>query len=130
MFITRTRRTIGTGIAALALVGGSATGVAVASGGETGARGASDCPKGWLCVWSGKNFTGHMQKVQYDNKDLSRYSVFRNGAWSGFNNGRKCDVAVYAGKNYTNYIGTQPLGTKGTAPQKRKILSNKWVNCR
>ncbi|WP_245238626.1 peptidase inhibitor family I36 protein [Streptomyces sp. MZ04] len=91
--------------------------------------GASAFPKGWLCVWSGKNFTGRMQKVKYNNKDLSRYAVFA-GAWSGYNHGRKCDVALYAGKNYTQYIGTQKLGTKGNANHKLKILSNKWVNCR
>ena len=132
MSITATRRTIGVGIASLALMGGSASGVAMASSGSpqgTGveAKGASACPKGWLCVWSGKDFTGRMQKVQYNNKNLSG---FAGGAWSGYNHGRKCDVALYAGKNYTKYIGTQKRGTKGNADHKLKILSNKWVNCR
>ncbi|MCX4669367.1 peptidase inhibitor family I36 protein [Streptomyces sp. NBC_01381] len=136
MNITATRRTVGIGIASLALMGGSASGVAMASTGGGAApagveaKGASDCPKGWLCVWSGKNFTGRMQKVQYNNKDLSRFAVFAGGSWSGYNNGRKCDVALYAGKNYTKYIGTQPRGEKGNANHKLKILSNKWVNCR
>lgn len=112
----------GISIAVLALVGTGFTGTASAA--------SSDCPEGWFCVWHGTDYTGRMQKVQYDNADLSQYTVFANGSLSGYNNGNNCDVNVYAGRNYTNLIATVKRGTKGTGTSTRvKILSNKWVNC-
>jgi hypothetical protein len=123
MTSTRTAKRIGVGIAALTLLGTGFTGSASAA--------SSDCPPGWLCVWSGTDYTGRMQKVQYDNADLSPYTVFADGSLSGFNNGRNCDVNIYAGKNYTKFLSTVKRGDKGTGTTTRvKILSNKWVNCR
>ena len=104
-------------------------GVGTTSGAAAAA--SSDCPKGWFCVWLGENYTGRMQKVQYDNADLSAYTVFAKGFRSAFNNGNSCDVRVYGGKNYTNDLGKLARGQKGSSDEQTiKILSNKWVNCR
>lgn len=128
MTINTTLRHIGIGIASVAIASTAFAGTAHAE--EVSTRASSDCPKGWLCVWSGDDYTGRMQKVQYDNADLSQYTVFANGSLSGFNNGNSCDVKIYAGKNYTDLITTVERGHKGTgAPNPVKILSNKWVNC-
>ena len=129
MTIAMTAKRISIGTAALVLAGTAFAGTAHAEGGAS-AKASSDCPKGWLCVWSGTDYTGRMQKVQYDNADLSQYTVFANGSRSGFNNDNSCDVNIYAGKNYTDLITTVKRGTKGTdATSPVKILSNKWVNC-
>ncbi|MER5552553.1 peptidase inhibitor family I36 protein [Streptomyces sp. NPDC002793] len=105
-------------------------GLGATSGTATAA--SSDCPKGWFCVWAGENYTGRMQKVQYDNANLSMYTVFANGFRSAFNNGNSCDVRVYSGKNYSGSLGTLARGEKGSSVDgdTLKILSNKWVNCR
>ncbi|MFF6874510.1 MULTISPECIES: peptidase inhibitor family I36 protein [unclassified Streptomyces] len=104
-------------------------GIGATSG--TAAAASGDCPKGWFCVWSGENYSGRMQKVQYDNADLSMHTVFANGFRSAFNNGNSCDVQVYGGKNYTNSLGTLKRGQKGSSDEVTlKVLSNKWVNCR
>ncbi|MFD3519854.1 peptidase inhibitor family I36 protein [Streptomyces sp. NPDC058653] len=118
-----TGKRLGIGIATLALASTAfgATGTAQAA--------PSDCPRGWFCVWSGQNYTGRMQKVQGDNTDLSQFTVFADGALSGFNNGISCDVNVYAGKNYTRFIDTVERGYKGSDASPDKFLSNKWVNC-
>lgn len=158
MKITATRKRIGTGVASLALLGGLSGGMAIAQdGAQDSARGtaadgsvtwqkgssfgarsadegltaqaAKDCPKGWLCVWSGKNYTGRMQKVAGNNKDLSRFTVFAKGSKSGYNHGASCDVKIYQGKNYKNLRSTVPRNYKNTGATE-KILSNKWVNCR
>ncbi|MBT2675148.1 peptidase inhibitor family I36 protein [Streptomyces sp. ISL-14] len=128
MTIKTTAKRISVGIATLALAGTAFAGSAHAE--DVSTKASSDCPKGWLCVWSGTNYTGRMQKVQYDNADLSQYTVFANGSLSVFNNGNSCDVKVYAGKNYTDLIQTVKRGDKhtgGGVPV--KVLSNKWVNC-
>jgi hypothetical protein len=128
MTIRTTLRRVSIAIASLAIASTALTSTAHAEDAST--KAASDCPKGWLCVWKGDNYTGRMQKVQYDNADLSQYTVFANGSLSGFNNGNSCDVRIYAGKNHTDYITTVRRGDKGTgASAPVKILSNKWVNC-
>ncbi|WP_338785448.1 peptidase inhibitor family I36 protein [Streptomyces sp. DG1A-41] len=43
----------------IALTGGLLAGnTGVAGAAETAPQAASDCPSGWFCVWSGKNYTG------------------------------------------------------------------------
>ncbi|MGW1295511.1 peptidase inhibitor family I36 protein [Streptomyces sp. NPDC002533] len=122
MTITKRAARLGVGIAALALVGTGFSGTASAA--------ASDCKPGWFCVWSDQNYTGRKQQVEGNNADLSPYTVFANGSLSGFNNGRSCDVNIYAGKNYTKFIATVKRGYKSTGTNRVKILSNKWVNCK
>lgn len=121
MTITRTISRLGVGIATLALAGTGFTGSASAA--------SSDCPKGWLCVWEGQNYTGRMQKVEGNNADLSRFTVFANGYNSIYNNGRSCDFKAWKGKNYTGESGVIKRGVKATGPYTKKFLSNKWVNC-
>ncbi|MER7405067.1 peptidase inhibitor family I36 protein [Streptomyces sp. NPDC000070] len=122
MTVKRTAKRIGTGVAALALAGTAFSGSAHAA--------ASDCPSGWLCVWSGTQYSGWMQKVQYNNADLSQFTVFATDTDSIYNNGESCDVQLYGGKNYTNLIGTLERGRKlSSGGTSLKILSNKWVNC-
>jgi len=119
----RTRAGIATGAVLLAGLGLGAT-----SG--TASAASSDCPKGWLCVWLGENYTGRMQKVQYDNADLSPYIVFATGFRSIYNNGNSCDVKLYSAKNYVNSLGTVERGQKGSSDDTTlSALSNKWVNC-
>lgn len=129
MTIRTTAKHVGTGIAALALAGTAFTGSAHAE--DVSAKAASDCPSGWLCVWSGTEYTGRMQRVQYDNADLSPHTVFATSTYSIFNNGKSCDVRLYGGKNYTNLLGTLKRGQKGSSAtgSPLKILSNQWVNC-
>ena len=137
-----TRKLIGIGIASLTLLG-STTSVAVAAGNSTASEAgttsraavtaAADCPSSWFCVWSGRNYTGRMQKVRYDNKDLSQYSVFNGRVLSYYNHGKSCDVTIYSGKNYHGDSYIIDRGAKDTAPSGAsalRILSNKWVNCR
>ncbi|WP_372350813.1 peptidase inhibitor family I36 protein [Streptomyces sp. KL116D] len=127
MIIKASAKRIGGGIAALVLAGTAFTSSAHAE--SFSATAASDCPPGWFCVWAGENYTAQMQKVEGNNTDLSRYTVFVH-ARSDFNNGRSCDVNLYGGKNYTNYLGTVKRGGKGAGVgHEIKILSNKWVNC-
>lgn len=138
-----TRKLIGIGIASLTLLGGTTSGVAVAAGNSTASEAgtpsraavtaAADCPSGWFCVWSGRNYTGRMQKVKYNNPDLTQYSVFNGGVLSYYNHGTSCDVTIYSGKNYSGDSYTITRGAKDTAPSDSSAgtwRSNKWVNCR
>lgn len=122
----RTKVGVVSGAVLLASVGLGAT-----SG--TASAASSDCPEGWFCVWDGRNYTGRMQQVQYDNADLSQYAVFNGRVLSYYNNGNSCDVTIYSGKNYTGSNITAKRGAKDTATSSQSagaILSNKWVNCR
>ncbi|MDQ0715696.1 hypothetical protein QFZ55_005148 [Streptomyces luteogriseus] len=128
MTIKTTAKRISVGVAALALAGTAFVGSAHA--GNVSTKASSDCPSGWFCVWAGDDYKGQMQKVEGNNADLSRFTVFVH-ARSGFNNGKSCDVNLYGGKNYTDFLGTMKRGDKGPGPgHEVKILSNKWVNCR
>ncbi|MEU6594134.1 peptidase inhibitor family I36 protein [Streptomyces sp. NPDC046881] len=138
-----TRKLIGIGIASLTLLGGTTSGVAAATGNSPASHAgtpfratvavAADCPSGWLCVWSGRNYSGRMQKVRDNNRDLSRYSVFNGRVLSFYNHGKSCDVTIYSGKNYHGHSYVIGRGAKNTAPSGAsalRILSNKWVHCR
>ncbi|MGW2642989.1 peptidase inhibitor family I36 protein [Streptomyces sp. NPDC001348] len=138
-----TRKLIGIGIASLALLGGTTSGVAAAAGNSTASeagstsraavRASADCPSGWFCVWSGRNYTGRMQKVRYNNEDLSQYGVFNGGVLSYYNHGTSCDVTIYSGKHYGGDSYVIDRGAKDTAPSGASaltILSDKWVDCR
>ncbi|GGJ70341.1 hypothetical protein GCM10010121_096240 [Streptomyces brasiliensis] len=108
------------------LLAGSA-GAASAAGATPQA--ASSCPSGWFCVWSGKNYTGHMQKVAGKNANLTKYPVFQSFR-SWYNHGKSCDFKWYAKKNYGGSSGIVPRGYKQTGSTIHYIKSNKWVNCR
>ncbi|PZG71095.1 hypothetical protein C1I97_38340 [Streptomyces sp. NTH33] len=114
----------------IALIGGLLAGSAGAvSAAEATPQAASACPSGWFCVWSGKNYTGHMQKVAGKNADLTKYSVFQNFK-SWYNHGKSCDYKWYVKKNHKGASGVIPRGAKGTGDRHWYQKSNKWVNCR
>ncbi|MGX5213103.1 peptidase inhibitor family I36 protein [Streptomyces violaceus] len=127
MTINTTLRRIGIVIGSLAIASTAFTSTAHAEDAST--KAASDCPKGWLCVWTGESYTGRMQKVEGNNADLSQYSVFANGYKSIYNNGKDCDFKAWLGKDYTGESGIIERGYKSTGPYAKKFLSNKWVNC-
>ncbi|MFE9093955.1 peptidase inhibitor family I36 protein [Streptomyces sp. NPDC007264] len=128
------RRRIGIGIATLALLGGTTSGIAAAADqGAVGTRATNwhGCPAGYLCVWPKKNFKGHMQKVKANNRNLAQYGgAFRNGVRSGVNHGRSCDAALYRKTNYRSYIGIAKRGAIDGNVAGYPVQSNKWVNCR
>ncbi|WP_112466710.1 peptidase inhibitor family I36 protein [Streptomyces triticisoli] len=107
------------------LLAGSAGAVSAA---EVAPQAASDCPSGWFCVWSGKNYTGRMQKVAGTNADLTKYPVFQSFK-SWYNHGKSCDFKWYAKKNHKGSSGVVPRGYKTTDSASHYIKSNKWVNC-
>ncbi|MFE9172507.1 peptidase inhibitor family I36 protein [Streptomyces kebangsaanensis] len=108
------------------LLAGSAGAVSAA---EAAPQAASDCPSGWFCVWSGKNYTGHMQKVAGTNADLTKFAVFQDFK-SWYNHGKSCDYKWYAKKNHQGTSGVIARGAKGTGDTRWYQKSNKWVNCR
>ncbi len=113
----------------IALTGGLLAGSAgIASAGQAAPRAASDCPSGWFCVWSGANYTGHMQKVAGSNDDLTQYSVFQDFR-SWYNHGRSCDFKWYSEKNRHGSSGIFKKGDKDTNYGRYYIKSNTWVNC-
>jgi peptidase inhibitor family I36 len=125
--MTRSLAAMASGIV---LTGGLLAGSAgAASAAEATPQAASACPSGWFCVWSGKNYTGRMQKVAGKNANLTKYSVFQNFR-SWYNHGKSCDLKWYAKTNYHGSSGIVPRGYKQTGSTVRYIKSNKWVNCR
>jgi len=113
----------------IVLTGGLLAGSAgVASAAPAAPQAASDCPLGWFCVWSGKNYTGHMQKVAGKNADLTQFSVFQN-FMSWYNHGRSCDYKWYGEKNYGGNSAVLAKGVKGTGDTHWNQKSNEWVNC-
>ncbi|KNB51866.1 peptidase inhibitor family I36 protein [Streptomyces caatingaensis] len=131
MISSSIRRRLGLGIATLAIAGTTVTGTAYAAGSGASVQGAGACPKGYLCVWGGENFTGRMQKVAKDNPDLTRFGgPFAGTIRSYFNNGKSCDVQVFGGKNYSGASVIYKRGEKAGHPHPGSIHSNRWVNCR
>ncbi|MFI7406279.1 peptidase inhibitor family I36 protein [Streptomyces sp. NPDC049541] len=106
------------------LVGGAGA----ASATQAAPQAASDCPAGWFCVWSGQNYTGHMQKVAGTNADLTQFSVFQDFQ-SWYNHGNSCDFKWYSATNYGGSSGVIPRGYKTYDSGHHYIKSNKWTNC-
>ncbi|WP_223772162.1 peptidase inhibitor family I36 protein [Streptomyces huiliensis] len=119
-------------VGGVVLTGGLlAGGAGIAGAAPGGAEAAKDCPSGYFCVWSGKNYTGHRQQVAGDNKDLTKYTVFR-AFKSYYNHGSSCDFLGYSGKNHS---GSPWLARKGAKDSLSGsgfwyTKSNKWTNCR
>ncbi|MEG3628862.1 peptidase inhibitor family I36 protein [Streptomyces poriticola] len=114
----------------VALTGGLLAGSAGTAGAAQAAPAAAkDCPSGWFCVWSGKNYTGRMQKVAGTNKDLTKFVVFQ-GFKSWYNHGRSCDYRWYSRTNHRGETGVVSRGNKGTGNTVWYQKSNTWVNCR
>jgi hypothetical protein len=114
----------------IVLAGGLLAGSAgAASAAQAVPQAASACPSGWFCVWSGQNYTGHMQKVAGNNPDLTKFSVFQDFR-SYYNHGKSCDFEGFSKKNYHGSSGVAPRGDRGTDSTPGWVKSNKWVNCR
>ena len=136
----RVNRFIGLTAAGLMLGGGIALAPAASAAPDSAGHAAQTsaqhapmgwkaCPKSYLCAWTGKNFTGRMGKVKYNNNNLRQYPTF-NKAKSMRNNGAKCKVRVYSGKNrkggHVDFPkGTQLASLSGT-PLKNGAGSNHW----
>ncbi|MGW6220615.1 peptidase inhibitor family I36 protein [Streptomyces olivaceus] len=127
MNITRKLAVAATGVA---MTGGLLAGTAGAAQAAPAApTAASDCPSGWFCVWSGKNYTGRMQKVAGHNANLTQFAVFQ-GFKSWYNHGASCDYRWYGETNYRGNTAVLKRGVKGTGDKVWHQKSNKWVNCR
>ncbi|MEW2388555.1 peptidase inhibitor family I36 protein [Streptomyces venezuelae] len=118
---------IGSVVLAGGLLAGTGTAGAVGKA-EVSPQARADCPSKFFCVWAGKNYTGRMQKVQYNNADLTPYVVFQ-GFKSWYNHGASCDYRWYGEKNYRGNTGVVPQGSYGTGDTVWHQKSNKWVNC-
>lgn len=123
----RARLAVGTGIAALTLLSTAFTGPAQAA--DRSAEATPNCSWGRFCVWEHTHYNGRKLMTQHDNPDLSQNGVFRHPK-SAFNNSGSCDVELYGGRNYTDYIGTLKPGEGLPGPGAAgRILSSKWVGC-
>ncbi|MEU6484193.1 peptidase inhibitor family I36 protein [Streptomyces sp. NPDC046887] len=81
------------------------------------------------CVWSGQNYTGRMQKVEGDNRNLTQFAVFLSFK-SWYNHGASCDFKWYSLRNHGGDSGVIARGHRKTDNASHYIESNKWVNCR
>ncbi|MFB7598638.1 peptidase inhibitor family I36 protein [Streptomyces sp. NPDC056160] len=126
MYMTRKFAALAGGIA---LTGGLLAGSAGAAEAAVATpQAASSCPSGYFCVWAGKNYTGHMQKVAGKNDDLTKFSVFQNFK-SWYNHGQKCDYRWSSEKKQRGSHGVIKRGAKGTGDTHWYEKSNEWVNC-
>jgi hypothetical protein len=114
-------------VAALAVVAGLAVGtVALAPVAEAA---PSNCPSGALCAYFSTGYSGSVQKVYQDNKDLTMYYNFDHSlGGSLYNNGSVDNVRVYAGKDYSgaNYELNRGTGWTSIGSNLPSIESNNW----
>jgi Peptidase inhibitor family I36 len=128
----------GTAVAGLAVIALPAS----AQAGPTASY--SDCPKGDICFYTGKNGTGRMCNWEGNDSDWRRGAI--RCSWSGtrnvrsvYNNGYDSgnkDVAYYVGANYKDSngnprrIGCTKVGKQGNLAGTYKLRSHKWIrNC-
>ncbi|EYT82069.1 hypothetical protein CF54_15780 [Streptomyces sp. Tu 6176] len=123
MHMTRKLATVAGGVL---LTGGLLAGSAGAASAEVAPQAASACPSTYFCVWSGSNYTGHMQKVAGTNPDLTKYSVFQSFK-SWYNHGASCNFKWYSAKNYGGSSGIVTKGHKESDSKAHYIKSNKWA---
>jgi hypothetical protein len=64
------------------------------------ASGYQDCPKGFVCAWFDRNFTGRRWQGEHDNWDMYPANKV---ASSVYNNGRRCDVWLWTEQSYTGH---------------------------
>lgn len=74
------------------------------------------CPHGYICFWTGANYTGDMGKLKDRNANWStfKHAACPNGTWSGcassvYNNGDNCQAQLWNSVNYKNAQGTAGL---------------------
>ncbi|MDT0446347.1 peptidase inhibitor family I36 protein [Streptomyces johnsoniae] len=100
------------------------------------ARAAAACTSGWVCFWSGHNFSG--SKCQWDVADRDWLGGAARCSWSKgtavksvFNagvSGGLTGVAYYTGVDYTNRIGCTPQGLGGNLAGTYTVRSHRWIN--
>jgi hypothetical protein len=109
-------------VSSLALLG-----VALAQGQAA----AAPCPSGALCAYTSPNYVGTPGPVYGNNRNLLQYYRYDN-AESVVNNGRRCSVRIYTGRNYSgpNVLIPRGYGYSNLYTQNRpmyhNIASNLW----
>ena len=118
---------------ALVSLGGPATGTAVA---DTEAVAPPGCSVGYLCVWSGPNFTGLPGRIA-ERTSIPNWSALSGpdcpaGDWSScarsfYNNAVVCTADLWSAPNYS---GTRLSLSRGTGitnpPTAPRVFSNSW----
>jgi len=95
------------------------------------------CPSGYLCFWKDINYGGAMGKVAGNNMNFTafRNSSCQTGTWndcisSVYNNGTRCNVAIYRDANYLGGGLTVPrqtgIANLGSYGLNDAISSNRW----
>ena len=94
-------------------------------------------PSGYLCFWKDINYGGAMGKVAGNNLNFTafRNSSCQTGTWndcisSVYNNGTRCNVAIYRDANYLGGGLTVPrqtgIANLGSYGLNDAISSNRW----
>ncbi len=118
---------------ALVSLGGPATGTAVA---DTEAVAPPGCSVGYLCVWSGPNFTGVLGRIP-ERTSIPNWSAQISadcpaGNWSDcarsvYNNAVVCTAELWSAPNYS---GSKLSLSRGSAlvnpPSTLRVSSNSW----
>lgn len=99
------------------------------------ARAAAVCPSGYVCFWTGANFTG--SKCQWDVADPDWQGGSIRCSWSAthnvksvFNAGTSSatGVAYYSGANYQNRKGCTRQQHGGNLAGTYKLRSHRWIS--
>ncbi|WP_240797777.1 peptidase inhibitor family I36 protein [Streptomyces sp. F001] len=99
------------------------------------ARAAVSCPSGYVCFWTGSNFTG--SKCQWDVADPDWQGGSIRCSWSAthnvksvFNAGTSSatGVAYYSGANYVNRKGCTRQQHGGNLAGTYKLRSHRWIS--
>ncbi|MFE6979460.1 peptidase inhibitor family I36 protein [Streptomyces sp. NPDC057682] len=101
------------------------------------AAAAAACATGYVCFWTGTNYTG--SKCTWLNGDPDWYSGDIKCTWAAngslarsvYNAGTsssKTGVAYYSGANYANRVGCTPQGRGGNFTQARALRSHQWIS--
>jgi hypothetical protein len=99
------------------------------------ARAAVSCPSGYVCFWTGSNFTG--SKCQWDVADPDWQGGSIRCSWSAtsnvksvFNAGTSSatGVAYYGGANYVDRKGCTRQQHGGNLAGTYKVRSHRWIS--
>jgi hypothetical protein len=92
----------------------------------------SDCHSGFVCFWTGLNFTG--MRCQYQNADSNDTTscswADTTNVKSIYNHGTSPDftgVAYYKGVGYTTRAGCTRQGMHGNLAGTYKVRSHQWI---
>ncbi|MTE17737.1 hypothetical protein F0L17_01030 [Streptomyces sp. TRM43335] len=101
------------------------------------AAAAASCSTGYVCFWTGLDYTG--SKCTWLDGDPDWYSGSIRCSWAAngtparsvYNAGtstRWTGVAYYAGANYVSRVGCTPQGRGGNFTQPRALRSHRWIS--